>query len=322
MKWINIIFFIILFKTNWGQVNLVPNPSFEDYNACPLFFSELFKCDLWLSPNTNTPDYYHECNTQPPNISPDIPNNMLGNQYARSGFAYSGIYLFENISNRREYLGVMLTDTLMSEKKYCVRAYISCADLMIYSSDNFGFFFSDTLVFQNDLFNLSFTPQVANLTGNFLDDKINWVEISGEFIAQGGEQYLYIGNFNPDSATDTVNLNDGSTWYGAYVYIDDVSVYLCEESDTIIIPNVFSPNGDDINDLFLVENLPQGYEVIIYNRWGEVMQRFLHQGIETKNTWYWDGYTMAGLPCPEGVYYYVITLPDKEARTGILHLMR
>lgn len=322
MKYFNSILFIVFFKLGWGQINLVPNPSFESYSACPVFFSELFKCNFWINPNVNTPDYFHECNTQPPNISPDVPNNMLGNQNAKTGFAYSGIYLFENVSNRREYLGILLSDTLISGKKYCVGAYLSSADLMIYTTDDFGFLFSDTLIFQNDLLYLPFTPQVTNLTGNFLNDKVNWVEISGEFIAQGGEQYLYIGNFNPDSATDTVNLNDGSSWYGAYVYIDDVSVYLCEESDSIFISNVFTPNNDEINDLFLLENLPQGYEVIIYNRWGEIMQQFSHLGTETKNTWYWDGYTMAGLSCPEGVYYYVITLPDKDSRTGMLHLMK
>jgi gliding motility-associated-like protein len=43
----------------------------------------------------------------------------------------------------------------------------------------------------------------------------------------------------------------------------------------IYIPNVFSPNGDNLNELFIPQiNLPErigDYHLIIFNRWGDIM---------------------------------------------------
>jgi gliding motility-associated-like protein len=41
----------------------------------------------------------------------------------------------------------------------------------------------------------------------------------------------------------------------------------------VIIPNAFSPNGDNVNDLFFIENLEAFKDVTlkIFNRWGELI---------------------------------------------------
>jgi len=70
----------------------------------------------------------------------------------------------------------------------------------------------------------------------------------------------------------------------------------------IILPNVFTPNGDGINDFFIPTQITDIREatISIYNRWGKVM---LDKGKLTQG---WDG-TNNEEACAEGVYFYVIS---------------
>lgn len=63
------------------------------------------------------------------------------------------------------------------------------------------------------------------------------------------------------------------------------------------IPNVFTPNGDGINDYFEIEGLEQfdRVEVLIFNRWGNEVYR--HDNYD--NSW-------QGIDLNEGTYYYRI----------------
>ena len=69
-----------------------------------------------------------------------------------------------------------------------------------------------------------------------------------------------------------------------------------------IIPVVFSPNGDNLNDIFYlkIDNLTE-INVQIYNRWGENVNSY-----DTANSG-WDGTTTAGIEVPSGTYFYVAT---------------
>ena len=63
----------------------------------------------------------------------------------------------------------------------------------------------------------------------------------------------------------------------------------------IFIPNLITPNGDDLNDTFKVENLFPGSEVQIFNRWGDRVY---------ENSSYLNNWDAKGLS--DGVYYYKI----------------
>lgn len=80
----------------------------------------------------------------------------------------------------------------------------------------------------------------------------------------------------------------------------------------ISIPNAFTPNGDGRNDRFTVAcshpEFLNGYEINIYNRWGQ----HIYTGSERGEGW--DG-TLEGNPCPQDVYSYVITYTVTEAQT-------
>lgn len=68
----------------------------------------------------------------------------------------------------------------------------------------------------------------------------------------------------------------------------------------IIVPNVFSPNGDGINDVWFFVSLTKAasLELEIVNRWGNLI--FESSDLNTT----WDGKDLSGSDLAEGVYFY------------------
>ena len=87
------------------------------------------------------------------------------------------------------------------------------------------------------------------------------------------------------------------------------------------MPNVFTPNGDGVNDLFLPKfTYVDWAEWTVFSRWGQEVYR--SQSI----TQGWDG-RIAGKAAPDGVYFVVIRsgnsdVPDVAVSHGTLHLLR
>ena len=77
---------------------------------------------------------------------------------------------------------------------------------------------------------------------------------------------------------------------------------------SIFIPNVFSPNGDGHNDVFVVTcvNISELHGTI-YDRWG------LKMGSWDSTTGGWPGTSNTGAKAPDGTYYYII---DAKAHNG------
>jgi gliding motility-associated-like protein len=79
---------------------------------------------------------------------------------------------------------------------------------------------------------------------------------------------------------------------------DSITVFI---NSVFIVPNIFTPNGDNINDIFTLKAI--GLKMVdaqIFNRWGEKEYEW-----HTTNGG-WDGFTASGLAAPSGTYYYVI----------------
>lgn len=92
------------------------------------------------------------------------------------------------------------------------------------------------------------------------------------------------------------------------------------EENSIRIPNVITPNGDGVNDVFYFggTNIAR-VNAKVYNRWGELI-------FESNEDQYpWDGKN-ENIDCPEGVYFYImdITFKDGEMteRHGDITLLR
>jgi len=84
----------------------------------------------------------------------------------------------------------------------------------------------------------------------------------------------------------------------------------------VVIPNVITPNSDGVNDLFEIENLPENTEVIILNRWGNLV----YSSVNYQN--YWDGKDTSGKELADGVYTYKFTTETGAIGHGFVHLIR
>lgn len=81
------------------------------------------------------------------------------------------------------------------------------------------------------------------------------------------------------------------------------------------LPNIFTPNGDNINDVLNLAICNKILKTTIYNRWGTIV-------FDTeKENHFWDGRTTSGVECAEGTYFYVITTDEKTYK-GYLQLTR
>jgi gliding motility-associated-like protein len=73
------------------------------------------------------------------------------------------------------------------------------------------------------------------------------------------------------------------------------------------MPNVFTPNGDGINDTFgpIVVGPPDGFSMEIRNRWGQEV--YTTQNVSDK----WDG-RANGAALPAGTYYWIVKYGERH----------
>ncbi|AEA43590.1 T9SS type A sorting domain-containing protein [Fluviicola taffensis] len=222
-KWTIWIFLI----TNqvFGQVNLVPNPSFEQCVNCITtdFGPASYQASIvdWFNPNTCTPDY---CTAM------DYPAWL--NYQIPDGQAFIGIGTYDPAgSNGREYATCALLDTLLASKWYEVSFYARVKEgHSRFASNNLGVHFSDTALHAANmyLFNVYNPPlleaQVKYFNNEIISDSAHWTLVCGLYQAHGGEKYLTLGNFNTDAqTTQGMEYTDGIVWQ-TYFLIDQVSV--------------------------------------------------------------------------------------------------
>ena len=86
----------------------------------------------------------------------------------------------------------------------------------------------------------------------------------------------------------------------------------------VVVPVVFTPNNDGVNDVFWIPNAGLAeYNLSIYNRWGELIFE------NTSSKAEWAGYTFGGLAVPDGTYFYILDLGnDTEPLRGSIEVKR
>jgi gliding motility-associated-like protein len=83
------------------------------------------------------------------------------------------------------------------------------------------------------------------------------------------------------------------------------------------VPNVFTPNGDGVNDCFTIRGLAEGSTLTVYNRLG--IEVFKSDRYEQN----WDGKDMNGQDLEAGTYWYVLLPSDmEEVVKGLVYLKR
>ncbi len=176
-------------------------------------------------------------------------------------------------------------------------------------------------------------PPVANLSASStmacVNDCINFTDLSSGGTPTAWSWYFFgattstSSNQNPTNicydttGTFDVALTVSNAFGQDSIFLSNyITVDSCNTTPTaLIIPNVFSPNGDGQNDLFNVTGDFTTIHMEVYNRWGELM--FISDQLNEG----WNGRTTAGAECAEGTYFYIIDT-DIELYKGSLTLIR
>jgi gliding motility-associated-like protein len=268
LKYLFLFLFVSFFLK--GQINLVPNPSFEDtIGDCQSVMGITnfgSKVKKWYTPSYyNSVDYYNICSNSIsyPHWS-TIPYNAHCYQLPHSGSAYTGIYNYiisDPIDSSKidvEYVSVKLKKKLTPNKCYYGEMYINLGNIGEIAVNQMSMLFTQN-TFTTSQFSYTNTiqPQIQWDTTKYFMDTLNWIKISGKFIAQGGEQYLTIGNFKDGLHTKKTYVGTNfipgfASWpnpkFYSYMLIDDVALYeiptpqlqsnaitICPNSDTLIL---------------------------------------------------------------------------------------
>ncbi|MCK6618665.1 MAG: gliding motility-associated C-terminal domain-containing protein, partial [Cyclobacteriaceae bacterium] len=84
----------------------------------------------------------------------------------------------------------------------------------------------------------------------------------------------------------------------------------------IFIPNIFTPNGDGVNDSFFIRNLPEGAKLIVSNRWGKEVYSSNDYPVAFDDPKLWNGEGQS-----DGVYFYRLQA-GSQVFTGWVEIVR
>ncbi len=157
----------------------------------------------------------------------------------------------------------------------------------------------------------------VDFTANYTPKCGGTPTVSLQNLSTGGESYIWDmgdGTVLQTAQPQTYTYAEGGT-YTVKLRGELASCFEEVEKEIfvekIIPPNVITPNGDSFNNRFVVGNQRQGWELAIYNRWGEEVFRAKNYQNE------WDGGDVPG-----GQYLYIITSPNGETCRGWVLVMR
>ncbi len=218
--------------------NLVPNGDMESYTVCPddnYYYVDLATGWDFLGGHGGSSDYFHQCGSMQHDWTNFAHDGVVT---PHGGNAYIGMITHSDF-DQREYAMTQLSSPLVAGQEYEVTfwAYNANGD---YSSDlycnNIGIYLQQGMPSVSGcgmcvgVYNV--TPQV-NHTGIIVSQ---WTEVTCTIIAQGGEDWIVLGNFFNNAATATTPngaLSMAPPPMTAYTYIDDVVIQPITGSSTI-----------------------------------------------------------------------------------------
>ncbi len=190
----------------------------------------------------------------------------------------------------------------------------------------------------NDVFNAVVDNQgtgledLGNIRYEILDGFVN--ETGEDIVNDEGELIKSIGITKIDSITGSLIYEKLPRFFGldsvrysvqnidkpyrqdeaiVYIYVGNKEL---DESKTFLIPNAFSPNGDDKNDKFKITGINKNgvtaekSSLEVFNRWGTLVYRSKGTTYGEDDEW-WDGTSSTsnmvtiGSDLPNGTYYYI-----------------
>ena len=157
---------------------------------------------------------------------------------------------------------------------------------------------------------------------------------------------------NPSNGTVIVNADGTITYTPDFDFIGEDSFEyqvcdndgLCDTATVTVIvagvlaaelniPQGFSPNGDGVHDVFYIDglaNLYPNFQLQVFNRWGNIVYDYTHNGNPLTEPKWWDGFSDGRMTInsskqvPVGTYFYTIYFNKDNAkpRSGYVYLNR
>jgi len=286
------LFFVFSFaSTAQETVNLVPNPSFEEFeNGCPVNLNEM---PIGWSKWRSSPNSFSTC-VEPQNLVDSLgwaPWTGWGTQLPADGESFCGFYAFspapapEILNDFREYLGCALEEPMEIGTTYYVSFKVSLGYYGNYywvwwATNRIGAIFTTQSYSQS--VNPMPIPNFAHVyTEEIIIDTTSWVTIEGSLVADSAYSHMALGVFFDYDLLETLEiipLNPPGGNLGSYYFIDDVCVSKftnCQDTSvgvnsmmsnsTLLYPNpateMLTISDKEIIEVVRIFSL-EGYEMI------------------------------------------------------------
>lgn len=296
--------------------------------------------------NGGTPGYSYSWNTSPPTLTASLTNVPSGT-YVLTVTDAAGCTDTENVTVNEVAGPVINMNAAIVVQPTC-NTNGSISGISVTGANPYTFSWTGTNQTTLDISNLSAGSYVLTVTDNNGCQSTNNATILTQ---PAGPTIDFDWNPSDPNIDETVSFTNTSSGNGltnpiwtidgqfftsinaVYVFTQagEYVVTLTEEDangcegtssqiitiyDEIGIPNVITDNKDNINDRFEISGLKPNTEVVILNRWGEVV----YSSTNYLNDW--NGKDWTGLELTEGVYTYLVNTPDGKKYHGFVHLVR
>lgn len=251
--------------------------SIMDSNGCVSLFDTI---NITILPSPPTPIIYSDNDVCEGDTLFLTTDTLQGGSYLWSGpnnynnNTYTDTILNASTANTGNY-SITVTDT-----NGCSSSSIAFIEVFQYPIINLG---NDTIVCIDSVFTLEVDPNFSSYI---------WQDSSSNYfytVVDSGWHFVTVEYGGGCSTTDSI-----------YITLDS-----CLANS---IANVFTPNGDGINDFFVIKNIEYfpGSRLLIFNRWGETV----YESKDYKNNW--DGQGQ-----PVGTYFYVFYPNDPSNKLKV-----
>jgi hypothetical protein len=323
------LFFVFsLTITAQETVNLVPNPSFEEFeNGCPEEWHEL---PIGWSNWRGSCNSFSTC-VEPQNLVDSLgwaPWTGFGTQWPADGESFCGFSAFSPSPSIdfpqpsfREYLGCELTEPMEIGTTYYVSFKVSTGFKGYYwvtwANSHIGAIFTTEEYTSNG--NPMPIPNFAHVyTEEIIVDTVNWVTISGTLVADQAHTHMALGVFFEFDLLNTFQMLEGPN-LGSYYFIDDVCV--SPFPDCSIVSN--TEQHLNVKDLHIFPN-PASDHVQIKSNQPILSCNFYDSRGRLVGSWHpYTEFCSIGLEAySEGMYTLEITTKDTKTKREKLLIVR
>lgn len=150
------------------------------------------------------------------------------------------------------------------------------------------------ICYEYDSINIIVSDSLAAVPNFFINDNfesggVAEVEFYSQSIGSSIDHFWNFADGNTSELTEPLHVYTDEGTYPVILTVVDTlgcvdSVVMNVVIPVLELPNIFTPNGDDLNDIFSIDRLRPESNLKIYNKWGRLVREFL----DYDNSWNGD----------------------------------